>query len=212
MGKIKLVLGTSQYQAHLQIALDEAVEAYERTHHAVGRRSPVTEETATPQGTLLSYKLERERATTLILAACCVEALANLYLMHKATPEQFAILERGKLIEKWVVMPTMFLPDYSLPKPSQLYQDLTRLVACRNALVHLKERVTRDDELLHQGTLPKRGSDEHVFVRRCGGLPEKLLDHLASFDKSDAIQHVRSTLSAVLLMREMNRLCPLEES
>lgn len=211
MGKTKLLLGTSQYQAHLQIALDEAVEAYERTHHAIGHRPRETEETATPQGTLLSHKLERHRATALVLAACCVEALANLYLMHKATPEQFAVLERSKLIEKWVVIPTMFLPDYSLPKGSQLFQDLTRLVACRNALMHLKERVTREDQLLHQGTLPKRGSDEHVFVRRCRTLPEDLLDHLASFDKSDAILHVRSTLLAVLLMREMSQLCPLEE-
>jgi len=155
---------------------------------------------------LLHYSLERRRITALVLAACCVEALANLYLAQKTTSEQFAVLERAAFLDKWVVLPSLFLPGYSLPKDQELYQDLKRLNVRRNALVHLKEEVTRGDWVVHPPFHPEVASDEHVFVGRCRSLPERLLTHLAAFDKTDAIAQVSGVLAVTATMREMSRL------
>jgi len=130
----------------------------------------------------LHYTLEQRRATALVLAGCCVEAVANLYLAHKTTPEQFAILEWAKMLDKWTVLPSLFVSGYSLPKDGELYQDLKRLNARRNAL---------------------------VFIGRCRSLPERLFNHLASFDKTDAITQVRVVVGMTTLMREMRRLIKL---
>ena len=112
--------GSSGYQAYLHLALDEAVSAYEQAHEEVSRHPALTEESATPELTLLHYTLGQRRATAMILAACCVEAVANLYLSHKATPEQFVLLEWAKFIDKWTVLPSLFVPGYSLPKDGEL--------------------------------------------------------------------------------------------
>lgn len=159
---------------------------------------------------MLQYTLEQQRATALVLAACCVEALANLYLAQKTTPEQFAILEWAKFLDKWTVVPSLFVPGYSLAKDGELYQDLKRLNARRNALVHLKEEITRGASVLHPGSHPDAASDEHVFIGRCRSLPERLLAHLATFDKTDALMHVNMVLAIVPVMREMRRPKPTE--
>jgi hypothetical protein len=193
--KITEIGGSSAYQAYLQLALDDAVAAYQVTHEAVSAQPPLTEETATPQLTLLYYRLEQQRATALLLAACCVEALGNLYLAHKSTPEQFAILEWAKFLDKWTVLPSLFVPGYSFPKDGELYQDLKRLNSRRNALVHLKEEITRGDSVVHAGSQPDAASDEHVFIERC-----------ASFDKTEAIMQVSMVVAAARVMREMRRV------
>jgi len=118
--------GSSGYQAHLHWALDEAVVAYQAAHEAISEHPPLSEDTATPELTLLYYTRERRRATALILAACCVEAVANLYLSLKTTADQFALLEWAKFLEKWTAVPSLFVPGYSFPKDGELYQDLKR--------------------------------------------------------------------------------------
>jgi hypothetical protein len=202
--QVREIGGSSCYQAHLQVALDDAVSACQKAHEAVSRH-PLTEETAAgnPELTLLYYALEQRRATALVLAACCVEALANLYLAHKTTPEQFAILEWTRFLEKWTVLPSLFVPGYSFPKDGELYQDLKRLNARRNALVHLKEEVSREGSILHPGSHPDVASDENVFIGRCRSLPDRLLAHLASFDETEAIMQVKGVLAIAHGMREM---------
>jgi len=204
--EVREIGGSSAYQAHLQMALDDAVSAYQEAHEAVSCHSPLTEETANPELTLLHYAIEQRRATALVLAACCVEALANLYLAHKTTPEQFAILEWTRFLEKWTVLPSLFVPGYSFPKDGELYQDLKRLIARRNVLVHLKEEVSRDGTILHPGSRPDAASDESVFIGRCRSLPDRLLAHLASFDKTEAIMQIKMVLAIAPAMREMRRL------
>jgi len=204
--EVREIGGSSGYQAYLQLALDDAVSAYQEAYEAVSRHPPLTEETPNPELTLLHYTLEQRRATALVLAACCVEALANLYLAQKTTAEQFAILEWARFIEKWTVLPSLFVPGYSFPKDGELYQDLKRLNARRNALVHLKEEVSRDGTILHPGLRPDSASDENVFIGRCRSLPDRLRAHLASFDKTEAIMQINMVLAIAPTIREMRRL------
>jgi len=131
--------------------------------------------------------------------------VANLYIGNKATPEQFTLLERATFLEKWTVVPTVFLPDYSLPKDGALYQDLKRLHARRNALAHLKEEVTRDGVVLHPGSLPEAAGDEPVFVGRCASLPERLVVHLSSFDRTNALSTVHIVLAGAKAFRDVGR-------
>ena len=51
--------------------------------------------TATPELVRLYYSHVQKRVTVILLAAACVEAVANFYLATKSTPEQFAVLERA---------------------------------------------------------------------------------------------------------------------
>lgn len=199
--------GSSGYQVHLHWALDEAVFAYQVAHEAMSGHPPLSEDTATPELTLLWYTRERRRAVALILAACCVEAVANLYLSLKTTPDQFALLEWAKFLEKWTVVPSLFIPGYSFPKDGELYQDLKRLNSRRNSLVHLKEEVTGQTAgtVRHAGLHPDTASDEHVFVGRCRSLPDRLVSHLASFDKTDAMFQVRMILAVRPLMQTLGR-------
>ncbi len=203
--KITDVGGSSVYQAHLHLALDDAVAAYLVAHDAVARNPPLTEETSTPQLSLLYYERERCRVTALLLAACAVEATANLYLAQKTSAEQFAILESSRFVDKWTVIPTLFVSGYAFPRDGELYQDLRRLHICRNALVHLKEAVTRGGETVVPGSAPATGSDEHQFVARCQRLPDRLLDHVATFDKTDAIMSVRMALAIRPMIQELRR-------
>jgi hypothetical protein len=190
--KITELGGFSGYQTHLHLALDEAVSAYEMAHELVRQRQPLSEQTATPELTALRYALEMKRVTALIIAACCVEAAANLYLGLKATPDQFAMLEWATLEDKWTVVPSLFVPEYSFPKTGQLYQDLKRLIFARNSLVHLKEEVTtRGGDKITAGSRPKPATDELAFIGRCRSMPSQLLLHLESFDKTGAVGNVR---------------------
>jgi hypothetical protein len=126
----------------------------------------------------------------LLLAASCVEAGANFCLDCSATPEQFEVLERATFVEKWTVLPSLFTPGYSLPRDGPLFQDLKRLHVRRNALMHLKERVSVAGVLRSPGSTPEHTGDEHVFVTRCGTLADRLFSHLCTFDKSGALDPV----------------------
>jgi hypothetical protein len=197
--------GSSAYQTHLLVALYDAVAEYEQVHERVEREPPLTEETATPQLTVLHYTLEQKRATTLLLAASCVEAIANLYLGLKVNVDQFAVLERATFLEKWTVVPSLLVAGYTLPKDGELYQDVKRLQVRRNALAHLKEGVTVGGVVVHTGSLPESAGDEHFFVKRCRSLPDRLVSHLGSFDKTDAMTPVRMILAFPSAFLEMRR-------
>lgn len=173
--------------------------------NVVEQRPPLTEDAATPELTVLHYTLEQKRATTLLMAAACVEAIANLYLILKTSPGQFAVLERATFLEKWSVVPSFVIPGYNLPKDCELYQDVRRLQARRNALTHLKEEVTDGRAVVHAGSMPEHAGDEHCFVKRCRSLPDRFVSHLASFDKTDAIFPLRGNIVLASTFLEMRR-------
>jgi len=173
---------TSGYQVYLRLALREAVVDYESAWEAVRDQPPLTEDAATTELTLLHYAVEQRRAVVLLLTASCVEATANFCLACNATPDQFAVLERATFLEKWTTVPSLFLPGYSLPRDGELFQDLKRVHDRRNALMHLKERVTMAGVTSSPGVTPARAGDEHIFIPRCRTLPDRLFSHLCRFD------------------------------
>ncbi len=181
--------------AYLYFALQEAVEEYQQRKRRTEMSPPVPEETG---GDLirLYYALDQARATVILLAAACVEAIANVYLAMKTTPEQFAVLESAAFIEKWMVLPTLFLQGYVFPKGSTLAQDLKLLHDRRNGLLHMKAMVTKGGVVIHKGTRPTVPGDEDAFIKRCASLPIRLIEHVASFDPAGAVAAIHFTLSA----------------
>ena len=173
------------------MALKNAVAQYAQAWEATSSYPPLTEDTATPELTILHYNLEQRRVVALLLAASSVEAVANLYLRFKVNAEQLSFLERATFIEKWTVVPSLFIP-YTFPKDSELYQDLKRLHTRRNSLAHLKEEVSLGGQAAHPGSMPDYAGDEHIFVARCGTLPARLVSHVGSFDKSEALTSIRA--------------------
>lgn len=193
------------YQAHLHVALYDAVAEYEQVQERVEQQPSLTEETATLELTVLHHTLEQKRATALLLAASCVEAVANPYLGLKVTPDQFAVLERATFLEKWTVVPSLLVAGYALPKDGELYQDVKRLQVRRNALAHLKEEVTSGGMVVHRGSIPEGAGDEHFFIRRCRLLPDRLVSHLASFDKTEVMMPIRMIQAVASSFLEMRR-------
>jgi len=182
----------SGYHIFFKIGLEEAVNEYERVHAEIQSHPPLSMETGTPEEISLHYNLEVKSAAVILFTACYVEALANLYLAFKTTTDQLSVLESASFLEKWTVVPSLFLPDYAFPRDEELYHDLKRLHQRRNALVHLKEEVAWGEDVKHKGALPKSDGDEYAFLCRCRTLPLRLVEHVAKFDET--AQHILPTI------------------
>src|SRR5438552_1435662 len=81
--------------------------------------------------------------------------------------------------------PRRFIKSYAMPKDRQPYQDLKRLNLRRNALLHMKENITKLGKVI-KGKLVGNYTeqDEHEFVKRCRTLTDRLIEHLGKFDHS----------------------------
>lgn len=181
--------GYSIYHVHLHLALTEAVKEHKQLSQEMAKHLPLTEQTVTTESVRLHYSLEQKRIAVILLAAACVEALANLFLATKTTPEQFAVLDATTVIDKWVVLPALFLKDYTFPRDTELYRDLKLLNGRRNTLLHLKATITEGGKVIHAGNPPKAAGDEDHFTERCGSLPNRLVEHIASFDPDSPALH-----------------------
>lgn len=207
--KITLESSSSAQQTSLHFALYHALDEYERVYEEVQKHPDLTEDTATPELTFLYYQWEQWRVTSLILAAACVEAAANLYIAFKATPEQFAELEWEHFMDKWTKVPALFLKAYALPRGGQLYQDLKRLNQRRNALLHMKEDVTRNGKVIKGRKVGNyTAKDEHQFVLRCRTLTDRLVQHLRRFDRTDAMTSVGMVTVFAAAYRDAMRQLP----
>lgn len=185
--KVTLHSSQSGRQVSLHLALFSAIDEYDRVHAEVQAHPQLTEETADPFLTDLWYRWERCRATALILAAACVEATINVYLAFK-DPDRFEKLQWKPFMAKLTTVPKQFDENYELPESSELYRDLRRLHARRNALMHLKEDVTYQGKTV-QGADTGHASvdDEHEFVKRCRNIADRVIEHLRKFDRSEAV-------------------------
>jgi hypothetical protein len=130
-----------------------------------------------------------------LVSAAVVEELINGYLaLRCATAEKadlFEDFEKLDLMKKWVVLPGVFVPNYSFPKTGSLYYDLKSLSQTRNALAHPKITYVRDGTMLLKGTdTRRRGYERDIkFLRGCCTLPNRLVEHLRASDDSDHIHH-----------------------
>lgn len=207
--KITLVSSSTGHQTSLHFALYHALDEYERVYEEVQKNPVLTEETATPELTFLQYQWEQWRVTALILAAACVEAAANLYIGFKATPEQFAELEWEHFLDKWTKVPKLFVKTYVLPKDRQPYQDLKRLNQRRNELLHMKEHITRNGKVISGNRVGNYTvNDEHEFVKRCRTLTERLVKHLAQFDRTEEMINVGMLTGFAAVYRRVMKQLP----
>src|SRR3954452_9161313 len=87
--------GFTLYYLRLQEALDGAVDRYTATSADLIKQPPLAGIFVPIRTIDLMNALEEHRATALLLAAACVEGVANLYLRFKATPDQITILDRA---------------------------------------------------------------------------------------------------------------------
>ena len=132
---------------------------------------------------IYGQKLEASRIVVTLLAHSFIEALANFYISLKCKSEQFKILERVSLMDKWTAIPSLFIPEYNFPK-GELYEDLKMLNDTRNRISHSKPIIITDGQTTHEGFMPKIPKSSGEFVETIISLPLRLLKHLSVFDKS----------------------------
>ncbi len=133
---------------------------------------------------IYGQKLEASRIVVTLLAHSFIEALANFYISLKCKSEQFKVLERGSLMNKWMVIPSRFIPEYSFPENGKLREDLKMLNETRNRISHFKPTIITDGQTTHEGFLPEIPKSSGEFVESITSLPLRLLKHLSLFDKS----------------------------
>jgi hypothetical protein len=132
-------------------------------------------------------KLEESRIVVTLLSCSFIEALANFYISLKCKSEQFKILERVGLLDKWTAVPSLFIPEYHFPKNSELYRDLKMLNDTRNRISHSKPEIVTDGQVTHEGFLPKIPKSSRAFAETITSLPLRLVKHLSAFDKSEDV-------------------------
>jgi len=149
-------------------------------------------------------QLEESRIVVTLLACSFIEALANFYISLKCKSEQFKILERVSLIDKWIVVPNLFLPQYNFPKKGKLYENLQMLKDTRNRISHFKPTIIIDGQTTHEGYLPKIPKNSGEFVEAITSLPLRLIKHLAEFDASEDVTTLLMTSGfGVKVVREI---------
>jgi hypothetical protein len=126
----------------------------------------------------------RAEVSIVLVAASLVEAMANMFLSRHASSETFAILERATPIEKWVTLPKLLLPSYSLPKDEKTYKTLKLLSNRRNSITHPKPHLVKGSLMVHKGNLFKRTTDEYGLHLDFCALPLLLIENMKKYDES----------------------------
>jgi hypothetical protein len=127
--------------------------------------------------------VETAKLALIVLLASYIEAVSNLYLSMKLDTAQFELVERSSLLDKWLTVPSFFLPGYQFPAGTSLHEDLVTLIKRRNGIVHPKPELSRDGKVIHRGNLPA-SEVEHGKVKKWLTLPKRLADHLHQYDHS----------------------------
>lgn len=127
-----------------------------------------------------------ERVSIIVLASAFAEALINailaIGLVSTKKKEVFALLEKATFMEKWVIGPKIFLPNYAFAKDRHLYCNLKNLNKQRN--LHIHSKLTLQDTagltiLNGSGTSSiSFAPDERATLRRYLDLPYALHKHV----------------------------------
>jgi len=108
------------------------------------------------------------------------------YLSEKCSQDQFEALERMTTLDKYLVVPTLFVKEYEFPKSDSLYRDLKHLLALRTSLVHPKPKVVVNGQTVHKGNLAKNVLTSALTPDKCLSLPVRLVEHLCLYDHGGA--------------------------
>jgi hypothetical protein len=167
--------GFTAYHATLASALARQMAAYADYYESHFKRWNDDVE--------LIREIEERRIVLIFLTTAYLEAKINVYLSLKMEPAQFELLENARLLDKWVTVPTLFLPKYEFPTGTELFAELASLIKRRNGIVHMKPEVTEGKKRIHKGNHPKAVA-EHDIILKWVSLPTRLLQHLEKFDDS----------------------------
>jgi hypothetical protein len=140
-----------------------------------------------------SEDVEEAKIILIVCVASYIEALVNHYLSCRLSSEHFALLDKSNVMEKWTVVPSLFIPRYSFSTVDSLYMDLDALVKRRNGIAHAKPPVIEKGKKVRRGKQP-RNDIEHDQVLNWIKLPDRLIEHLRSNDKSHDFQLFDSSI------------------
>jgi hypothetical protein len=178
------------HSAHLYGALKTNKEAWDRLNAEIEELKAKTRDESNICA--LRDKGNQQGQTYVVivlLTNSLIEALANTYLAVKCSEEQFEALERMSTLEKWVVIPGLFVKEYEFPTGEMLYCELRHLLGLRTSFVHAKPRVVVNGQTLHPGNLAKGVSISVLTPDKCVSLPVRLVEHLCLYDH-DGVFHL----------------------
>ncbi|MEI7673610.1 MAG: hypothetical protein WCK00_16000 [Deltaproteobacteria bacterium] len=114
----------SAYHGYVATSLARDMNAYVQHSTRILERSTERDHQGNPPViTTADKKMTYElRIKVTILAAVYVEALANLYLAFKLNEDQLSAIDRTDILQKWVALPSLFLPGYKFPK-SRIFRE-----------------------------------------------------------------------------------------
>jgi len=188
----------------LAYALDKAREDHEALYEEVNKFDPQIEYSQYPSKVAYFFafgrRIFRSETHIILISASLVEALANMFYSERADSELLAIIERSTPIEKWVTLPKLYIPSYSLPKNGKLYHTLKQLISRRNNILHSKPQMLKGEAIMHKGNLTKKTKDEYKLHMEFCDLPSALISNLKTYD-----QGASSTLEIMFSMRPEQR-------
>lgn len=177
------IVGNHSYLAY---ALNKAREEHKALYEEIKNFNPKIEYSQYPPKAAyylaFGRRIFRSETHIILLSASLVEAIANMFYCERADSELFAILERATPIEKWITLPNLFIPSYSLSKSGKLYNTLKLLISRRNAILHPKPQIIKGESLIHKGNLTKKTKDEYKLHLEFCELPSLLVNNLKIYD------------------------------
>jgi hypothetical protein len=102
--------------------------------------------------------------------------------------DQYRIIERQSVLEKWIVVPSLVLPKYPVDRSGEVYAGLKALLQRRNQIAHLHSDVYEGDELIRKGKPLSFGDEDHGSMMKWLRLPAQLLSQLGDHDKSQEFE------------------------
>lgn len=172
----------------LAYSLNKAKEDHEALYEEINKFDPKIDYSQYPPKVayFLAFgrRIFRSETHINLISASLVEAIANMFYSERADSEMLAILERGTPIEKWVTLPKLYIPSYSLPKSGKLYYTLKQLISRRNNILHSKPQMLKGESIIHKGNLTKKTKDEYKLHMEFCNLPSALVSNLKTYDQS----------------------------
>lgn len=100
-----------------------------------------------------SNKISKLFVSVLFMSHALCEALINQILILRFHDENiselYEVWERAKFMDKWLLAPKSFLPNYKFDKSGQIYQSLKELIEQRNFYTHYKPMIEIEGKVIY---------------------------------------------------------------